>query len=69
MPLFDGTGPRGQGPLTGRGLGNCAVPGTGLPNNPFFGTRPGMPRLGMGRGLGRGPRNGFGGGRFWGRGY
>jgi hypothetical protein len=23
MPNFDGTGPRGNGPKTGRGLGNC----------------------------------------------
>lgn len=26
MPGFDGTGPRGQGPLTGRGLGYCVEP-------------------------------------------
>ncbi|MDD2927470.1 MAG: DUF5320 domain-containing protein [Candidatus Omnitrophica bacterium] len=26
MPGFDGTGPRGQGPLTGGGRGYCAVP-------------------------------------------
>jgi len=25
MPLGDGTGPAGQGPLTGRGLGRCTV--------------------------------------------
>ncbi|MEA3340841.1 MAG: DUF5320 domain-containing protein, partial [Chloroflexota bacterium] len=25
MPGFDGTGPRGQGPMTGRGEGYCAV--------------------------------------------
>ena len=25
MPAFDGTGPRGQGPLSGRGEGYCAV--------------------------------------------
>ncbi|HPI24378.1 MAG TPA: DUF5320 domain-containing protein [Candidatus Paceibacterota bacterium] len=24
MPRFDGTGPNGQGPMTGRGLGPCA---------------------------------------------
>ena len=33
MPAFDGTGPRGLGPMTGRGEGYCAVafpsPGTG----------------------------------------
>lgn len=26
MPGFDGTGPRGKGPLTGRGMGYCAIP-------------------------------------------
>ena len=26
MPRFDGTGPMGRGPLTGRGMGFCAVP-------------------------------------------
>ncbi|RLC47442.1 MAG: hypothetical protein DRH70_03345 [Candidatus Coatesbacteria bacterium] len=26
MPGFDGTGPMGHGPLTGRGMGYCAVP-------------------------------------------
>ena len=25
MPRFDGTGPRGQGPMTGRGEGYCAM--------------------------------------------
>jgi hypothetical protein len=25
MPDFDGTGPRGQGPMTGRGEGHCAL--------------------------------------------
>lgn len=25
MPAFDGTGPRGQGPMTGRGEGYCAI--------------------------------------------
>ena len=25
MPRFNGTGPEGQGPLTGRGLGKCAT--------------------------------------------
>lgn len=29
MPARDGTGPRGLGPMTGRGMGFCAVPGTG----------------------------------------
>ncbi|MBL7177896.1 MAG: DUF5320 domain-containing protein [Desulfobacteraceae bacterium] len=26
MPQFDGTGPRGKGPMTGRGIGYCVVP-------------------------------------------
>jgi hypothetical protein len=26
MPGFDGTGPRGSGPMTGRGMGYCVVP-------------------------------------------
>jgi hypothetical protein len=26
MPGFDGTGPMGMGPFTGRGMGYCAVP-------------------------------------------
>ncbi|MBL7063126.1 MAG: DUF5320 domain-containing protein [Anaerolineae bacterium] len=25
MPRFDGTGPQGQGPMTGRGEGHCAL--------------------------------------------
>lgn len=26
MPNFDGTGPNGEGPLTGRGAGDCGTP-------------------------------------------
>jgi hypothetical protein len=26
MPGFDGTGPRGMGPMTGRGRGYCVIP-------------------------------------------
>jgi Family of unknown function (DUF5320) len=26
MPRFDGTGPEGKGPMTGRGSGYCALP-------------------------------------------
>jgi hypothetical protein len=46
MPQGDGTGPIGQGPMTGRGLGHCAgfaVPGF-------------MNGFGRGRGFGRGFR-------------
>lgn len=53
MPRGDGTGPKGLGPMTGRGLGFCAgfvAPGYVNPG----------PRASWGRGLGRG------GGRGWG---
>ena len=48
MPRFNGTGPNGQGPLTGRGFGPC---GQGLGTG-----------RGFGRGYGRGYGRGFGGG-------
>lgn len=52
MPGFDGTGPRGEGPMTGRGLGNCRIsPNTGKVTAPKSRSR--IPR---GRGRGRGPR-------------
>ncbi|MBN2052796.1 DUF5320 domain-containing protein [Candidatus Woesearchaeota archaeon] len=44
MPGGDGTGPLGQGPATGRGLGPC---GRGLARGRGFGR-------GQGRGFGRG---------------
>ena len=66
MPAFDGTGPRGQGPMTGRGLGRCVLSqeeldrlrqrGLGIP-----------PGLGLGGG-GRG-RGGLGRGRGFGVGF
>ncbi len=46
MPFGDGTGPAGQGPLTGRGAGRCAGSNTRFGGG-FFGR-------GFGRGLGRG---------------
>ena len=51
MPRGDRTGPRGQGPRTGRGLGYCA----GYDGPGFVGGRP----CGLGRRFGRGPRRGF----------
>jgi hypothetical protein len=53
MPGFDGTGPRGQGLMTGGGFGFCSVP---------FASRGGwLPRGGaFGAGRGRGWRN-----RYW----
>ena len=50
MPNLDGTGPNGQGPLTGRGAGDCE----GI--RPMGGRR-------MGRGFGRGQGRGQGRGR------
>lgn len=45
MPFFDGTGPLGYGPMTGRGLGPC---GYGLRRSWGYGRG-----LGYGRGFGR----------------
>ena len=48
MPGFDGTGPRGMGPMTGGGRGFCSPWGMGR-------------RMGFGRGVGFGRGYGFGG--------
>ena len=48
MPLGDGTGPRGKGPRTGRGLGNC----------PPVKSKRKKPK-GRDKGLGRGRGNSF----------
>ena len=56
MPYRDGTGPMGEGPMTGRKQGNCADD-----NVRNFGGR------GFGRGFGRGRGFGFGFGQ--GRGF
>lgn len=53
MPYFDGTGPMGYGPMTGRGMGPCA------------GYYPRGYGRGFGRGHGRGWGRGFGRGFFW----
>jgi len=55
MPLFDRTGPSGQGPLTGRGMGPC---GGGLGSRLGFGRGSRFGR-GFGRGLGLGRGFGF----------
>lgn len=49
MPGGDGTGPRGQGSRTGRGLGNCP-PSSGAGRTSF----------GLGGGFGRGQGRGLG---------
>ena len=67
MPAFDGTGPVGMGPRTGRGMGFCWPGGV----SPFRGGGfYGVGRGGFPRGGGRG--RAWGGGRGWGwrsRGY
>jgi hypothetical protein len=52
MPRGDGTGPAGQGPLTGRGMGYCA--GFSMPGFMNFGFGGFGRGLGFGRGFGRG---------------
>jgi len=44
MPRFDGTGPRGAGPMTGRGEGHCVLelPEPGRPARGYAGLE-GMP--------------------------
>lgn len=62
MPGFDGTGPRGQGAMTGRGLGPCNKNGTMQENLGY------RPRLGLGLGRGYGAGAGVGRGMGYGRG-
>jgi len=57
MPLFDRTGPSGQGSLTGRGVGPCGG-GTGFGSRFGFGRGSRFGR-GFGRGLGFGRGFGF----------
>jgi len=69
MPAFDGTGPRGQGSMTGRGLGYCAVR---LPSLLLTRTGTAVASVATGAarrffGFGRG--SGYGSGRGLGRGY
>ena len=54
MPRGDGTGPEGQGPMTGRGAGKCG----GNTNSPQDSRR--QPGRGTGRGQGRGQGRGLG---------
>jgi len=62
MPGGDRSGPMGEGPRTGRGMGYCS----GY-EGPSY-TRPG-PGYGYGRGFGPGFGRGFGPGFGWGRGW
>ena len=70
MPGFDGTGPRGDGPKTGWGVGYCARPwnqatiGPQDLQSPIYGVgRGGLPR-GGGRGRAFGGRRGWPAGRW-----
>jgi len=53
MPGFDGTGPRGMGPMTGGGRGFCNPRGIGAGSGRGYGMGYGRGR-GMGYGRGRG---------------
>lgn len=55
MPLGDGTGPMGYGPMTGRAAGYCA--GYGMPG--YMNPVPGRGAWGWARGLGRGRGRGW----------
>lgn len=63
MPGRDGTGPMGQGPMTGGGFGYCPPEnGRHFNNRPYpylGGRRKFFARCGIERGLGRGFRNRF----------
>ena len=59
MPGFDKTGPMGNGPMSGRGMGNCSNT-----------TSSNQPRCGLGfRGRGRGRGMALGKGMGYGRGF
>lgn len=70
MPGGDKTGPRGQGAMTGRGMGFCA--GYNVPGYMNPGVNPrARGNFGFGRGMGRGNRWGYyaTGQPGWARGY
>ncbi|MCG2726140.1 MAG: DUF5320 domain-containing protein [Elusimicrobia bacterium] len=60
MPGGDRTGPFGEGPFTGRGLGDCVGNTQGAIRGRGFGRGFGMGGRGCGMGLGRGMGRGFG---------
>lgn len=64
MPGGDRTGPLGQGPMTGRGLGFCSGN-----NTPGYSTPGFFRRFGRGFGRGFGRRFWRRGQSYWGRGY
>lgn len=65
MPGFDGTGPRGMGPMTGGGRGLCSPYGQAYGMRPNYRPGFGIPMgRGFGRGLGRGMRYPYANGRM-----
>ncbi|MBW1989710.1 MAG: DUF5320 domain-containing protein [Deltaproteobacteria bacterium] len=65
MPGFDGTGPMGQGPMTGGGWGYCAQDGRRVFGRGFRGGLRGRGRGFFGRGGGFGPWRRPGGTTAW----
>lgn len=60
MPRGDGTGPEGQGPMTGRGMGQCGANPDRRTNSRWAGRGTGRGQGGgQGRGLGQRIANGF----------
>ena len=63
MPQLDKTGPTGQGPTTGRGMGKCRdnsdVKNETTDERGFFGRALGLGRRGQNQGQGRGRGFGF----------
>jgi len=64
MPQGDRTGPQGQGPMTGRGMGECGSKGGNSAQQGQGGMRTGRGQgQGAGRGAGRGQGKGKGAGQ------
>lgn len=72
MSGFDGRGPQGLGPFTGRGMGFCVADCSQLPTPSVPALSQTMPvygrNFGLGRGFTGGRGRGFGRGRGMGRG-
>ena len=60
MPGFDGTGPRGEGSMTGGGKGGCISNLADRRPSGVYGVGRGGMRWGGGRGRGRGMGRGYG---------